>query len=54
MLENVPELEHATELIDIVDRVDREERARLGRGPNDRISHFDFIGKDTAFLELLD
>ena len=54
MLENVLEPDHVADLVDIVDRVDGEERARLGHGPRDRINHFDFIGKDAAFLELLD
>ena len=54
MLENVLEEDHTADLVDIVDRVDKEERARLGHGPHDRINHYDFIGKDDAFLELLD
>lgn len=41
-------------LIPAVDRVDREERARMGKGPGERINHYDFIGKDDRFLELLD
>ena len=42
------------ELIPVVDRVDREERARMGKASGDRINHYDFIGKDDLFLELLD
>lgn len=41
-------------LVQAVDRVDKEERARMGKGPTDRINHYDFIGKDDHFLELLD
>lgn len=41
-------------LIQAVDRVDHKERNRLGKAITDRINHFDFIGKDDIFLELLD
>ena len=42
------------ELIPTVDRIDREERARMGKRKEDRINHFDFLGKDRQFLELID
>lgn len=54
MVENALEPEHVARLKGAFDRVDSEERARLGHGPYDRINHYDFIGKDDAFLELLD
>ncbi len=38
----------------VCDRIDREERERQGKGPGERINHFDFIGRDEIFLELLD
>ena len=41
-------------LIPTVDRVDKAERARMDMGADARINHFDFIGKDDSFLELLD
>lgn len=54
MVENVLEQDHVARLVEIVDRVDKEERARLGHEPSDRINHYNFIGKDDAFLELVD
>ena len=53
-LDNVLEEDHVARLVDVADRIDKEERQRLGHGPGDRVNHFDFIGKDDAFLELLD
>ena len=41
-------------LLPVCDRIDREERERQGKGPAERINHFDFIGRDEIFLELLD
>ena len=41
-------------LIPIADQVDREERARMDLAQDARVNHFDFIGKNDAFLELLD
>ena len=41
-------------LLPVCDRIDREERERQGKGPGERINHFDFIGRDEIFLELLD
>ncbi|MEE2831869.1 MAG: phytanoyl-CoA dioxygenase family protein [Candidatus Latescibacterota bacterium] len=41
-------------LVPISDRVDRQERDRMGKSPEARINHYDFIGKDDAYLELLD
>ena len=41
-------------LNDVVDRLDAERRAEQGLSPSDKIQYFDFIGKDDAFLELLD
>ncbi|MDA0708746.1 MAG: phytanoyl-CoA dioxygenase family protein [bacterium] len=43
-----------SDLVQAVDRVDAEERARMGHAPDDRINHYDFIGKDDRFLEPLD
>ena len=43
MIDNVLEPDHVADLVDIVDRIDGEECARLGHGPKDRINHFDFI-----------
>lgn len=42
------------ERVEAFDRVDRQERARMGKGPGERIDHCDFIGKDDALLELRD
>jgi ectoine hydroxylase-related dioxygenase (phytanoyl-CoA dioxygenase family) len=42
------------QLVPVCDRVDREERARMGLAAGARVNHYDFIGKDPAFLELLD
>ena len=42
------------ELIPVFDRIDREERLRLGHAPEVRVNHYDFIGKDDLFLELVD
>ncbi len=42
------------DLVSAVDRVDGEERARMEKPPGARINHYDFIGKDDLFLELLD
>ncbi|MDA0748708.1 MAG: phytanoyl-CoA dioxygenase family protein [bacterium] len=42
------------DLVSATDRADHAERTRMGKGPNERINHFDFIGKDDLFLELLD
>ncbi len=53
-VDNVLEQDHVARLVDVVDRIDKEERQRLGNGPTDRMNHFDFIGRDDAFLELLD
>ncbi len=41
------------DLIGAVDRTDKKERARMGKSPQARINHFDFIGKDIRFLPLL-
>ena len=41
-------------LIPTVDRVDKAERVRMHMAADARINHFDFIGKDDSFLELLD
>ena len=54
ILESVLPKDLVDELIPIVDRVDREERKRMNKGPDERINHYDFIGKDDLFLELLD
>ena len=41
-------------LIPLIDRVDTEERNRRGAAPTEAITHYNFIGKDDLFLELLD
>jgi len=41
-------------LIPLIDRVDAEARNRRGVASTDAITHFNFIGKDDLFLELLD
>ena len=43
-----------SDLVVAVDRVDKEERARMGKSAIARINHYDFIGKDDHFLPLLD
>ena len=42
------------DLVVAVDRVDKEERARMDKSATARINHYDFIGKDDRFLPLLD
>ncbi|MEE2992671.1 MAG: phytanoyl-CoA dioxygenase family protein [Gemmatimonadota bacterium] len=42
------------ELIAVVDRIDAELRPNFDRGPYEGCNHFDFIGQDDIFLELLD
>ena len=42
------------DLVVAVDRTDKKERARLGKSPQERVNHYDFIGKDDLFLPLLD
>jgi ectoine hydroxylase len=54
IVENVLPANLVADLVESADRVDAEERARLGHKPGDRINHYDFIGKDDSFLELLD
>lgn len=46
--------DRVSNLVEAVDRVDQQERARMGKDPGDRINHYDFIGKDDSFLPLLD
>ena len=53
-VENALPPDMVEKLVAAVDRVDGEERARMNKGPDARINHFDFIGKDDQFLELLD
>ena len=43
-----------SDLVVAVDRVDKEERARMDKSATARINHYDFIGKDDRFLPLLD
>ena len=54
IVENAIPQSTVDELVPIADQVDKEERARMSLGPLDRINHYDFIGKNDAFLELLD
>ena len=54
MIDNVLDEDHVGQLVDVADRLFKEERERLRIGPGDRINLLDFIGKDDAFLELLD
>ena len=54
VIDNVLEVDQVNRLVSVSDRIDREERSRLGKGPGERMNHFDFIGKDDVFLELLD
>ena len=53
-VENAIPLSLVDALVPAVDRVDREERARMGKDAGARINHYDFIGKDHSFLQLLD
>lgn len=41
-------------LTPISDRIDAQERQRLGVEPGARVNHYDFIGKNDAYLDLLD
>ncbi len=54
IVESVLPKDMVDDLIPVVDRVDGEERLRMGKSPDERINHYDFIGKDALFLELLD
>ena len=54
VVENAIPLSLVDTLVSAVDRVDREERARMGKDAGARINHYDFIGKDDSFLPLLD
>tara|TARA_Y100000588_G_C14279414_1_gene936179 strand:+ start:463 stop:1314 length:852 start_codon:yes stop_codon:yes gene_type:complete len=54
MIDNVLEEDHVGKLVDVADRLFKEERERLRIGPGDRINLLDFIGKDDSFLGLLD
>ena len=42
------------QLMPISDLVDQQERQRMGLTPTARVNHYDFIGKDDAYLQLLD
>lgn len=46
--------EQLTRLNAAVDRIDADVRAASGRGPHETQNILDFIGRDEAFLELLD
>lgn len=54
IVENAIPQSKVDELVPIVDNLDREERARTGLEPDARINHYNFIGKHSAFLDLLD
>lgn len=54
ILENAIPQPLVTQLVEAADRVDAEERVRMGLDANARVNHYDFIGKDDLFLELLD
>jgi ectoine hydroxylase len=54
IVENAIPPDLVDELIPISDRIDRQERERLGLTPEARVNHYDFIGKDPAYLPLLD
>lgn len=54
IVENAIPQSTVDELIPIVDKIDKDERARMGLDPLTRVNHYDFIGKHDAFLELLD
>ena len=41
-------------LMPISDEIDRSERERQGMDPGARVNHYDFIGRDAAYLKLLD
>ena len=41
-------------LIPISDEIDRSERARQQMASDARVNHYDFIGRDSAYLPLLD
>jgi hypothetical protein len=41
-------------LVAVVDRLDGVHRPREGRGPHELLNHWNFIGEDDLFLELLD
>ena len=54
IVENAISQSTVDSLVPIADQVAREERARMGLAPDARINHYNFIGKNDAFLELLD
>ena len=53
-VENALSKDRVDDLIAVVDRFDGEERLRTNGNPDERTNRRDFIGKDDAFLELLD
>jgi|TARA_B110000196_G_scaffold272175_1_gene247988 ectoine hydroxylase len=54
IVDNAIPQEMVEELTPISDRIDAQQRERLGLTPEARVNHYDFIGKDDAYLPLLD
>jgi ectoine hydroxylase len=54
IVENAIPQSLVTQLVEAADRVDAQERVRMGLDADARVNHYDFIGKDDLFLELLD
>ena len=54
VVKNALELDHVARLLAVLDRIEVEQRAMQGLGPNDKLAVLDFIGKDAEFVELVD
>lgn len=54
IVENALPADTVDDLVPLADRIDREERARMGADPIARMNHYDVIGLDPRLLELID
>ena len=54
IVENVIDTDQIEKLIELTDRLDSAHRVKKGTAPGDRSLFMDFIGKDKAYIELVD
>ena len=54
MVEEALSASMVADLIPLADDIDARERARAGMAAEKRVNHYDFIGRDRQFLQLLD
>ena len=54
IIENVLAPDHVARLLAVTDRISAEQRPQQGLGPDDKLAVRDFVGKDAAFIELVD